>query len=228
VKLKYLTQVVLGDKNMTLIANILFNTCPDTTILNGLNQQLVKELELLIPGKLVKIDDGTLNVSLSAAAKLLPFVGGSTAKARLKTAIDNRGVTLRINSAYRTFAQQYLLFREHHSGHPTKCGIKAVSRPGSSNHESGLALDIQEPMSWRPFLEFSGLGWRWFGPGDPPHYDFIAGGTDLRKFGIMAFQQLWNKNNPRDKIMVDGSLKLPDWQSSETIKRLLITPINGF
>jgi N-acetylmuramoyl-L-alanine amidase len=213
---------------MTLIANIRFNTCPSTTILDGLNQQLVKELNLLVPDRLVRIDDGTLNVSFSDAAKLLPFVGGPTAKARLKTAIDNRGVTLRVNSAYRTFAQQYLLFRNFNSGNPTRCGITAVSRPGNSNHESGLALDIQDPLTWRPFLEFSGLGWRWYGSGDPPHYDFIAGGTDLRKFGIMAFQQLWNKNNPSDKLKVDGALRLPNWQDSETIKRLLITPTDGF
>ncbi|CCI26006.1 MAG: M15 family metallopeptidase [Microcystis sp.] len=213
---------------MTLIANIRFNTCPDTTIINGLNQQLVKELDLLIPGKLLRLDDGTLNVSFSDPARLLPFIGGPTAKARLKTAIDNRGVTLRVNSAYRTFAQQYLLFREHHSGHPTKCGISAVARPGTSNHESGLALDIQNPMTWRPFLEFSGLGWRWFGPKDTPHYDFVAGGTDLRKFGIMAFQKLWNKHNPSDKLVVDGDLGGANWQNSETIKRLLKTPIDGF
>ena len=77
----------------------------------------------------------------------------------------------------------------------------------------------------KPFL--AAQGWRHFGPGDLPHFDFIAGGTDLRSLGIKAFQSLWNKHNPTDQILADGLL-LAEWQKSETIKRLLKTPIDGF
>lgn len=208
---------------MTLFKDVNLSGCPSTLILKGLNDQILAEFNIVAPGKLVRIDD--LNVSLGAAAAAVPFVGGPTAKARLKQAIDKRGVTLRINSGYRTFAQQFLLFRIKQF---TTCNPNPVARPGTSNHESGLALDIQDSMTWRPFLEARDVGWRWLGPPDPPHYDFIAGGTDLRSLGIQAFQSLWNKHNPRDKIAVDGDLGGVNWQSSETIKRLLKSPINGF
>ena len=185
-----------------------------------MNDQLLAEFDIIAPGKLVNIDD--LNVTFGSA--VIPFVGGPTAKAKLKAAIAARGVKLSINSAYRTFAQQYLLFREKNFG-PGGCGITRVAQPGQSNHESGLALDINSPLAWKPFL--AAQGWRWFGPKDLPHYDFIGGGTDLRSLGIRAFQSLWNKHNPKDLLKVDGKLGR-DWQNSETIKRLLKTPKDGF
>lgn len=205
----------------TLFKDINLSSCPSTGILKGLNDQLLAELQVIAPDKLVDITG--LDVSLGSGA--IPFVGGSTAKAKLEAAITARGVTLRINSAYRTFAQQFLLFREKNFG-TAGCGITAVARPGVSNHESGLALDIKDPLTWKPFLQAQ--GWRHFGPRDLPHYDFIGGGTDLSSLGIRAFQSLWNKNNPSDQIAVDGALVLPDWGRSETIKRLLKTPIDGF
>lgn len=205
-----------------LFKDINLPACPSTTIIKGLNDQILAEFSVVAPGKLVRIDD--LNVSLSDAAKAVPFVGGPTAKARLKKAIDARGKTLSINSGYRTFAQQFLLWRiKEFAPH---CNPNLVAPPNGSNHQSGLAIDINEFMAWKPFLEAQ--GWRWFGPKDPPHFDFIAGGTDLRKFGVMAFQTLWNNHNPGDKLDVDGDLGGANWQNSQTIKRLLKSPIDGF
>ncbi|MBE9162794.1 MULTISPECIES: M15 family metallopeptidase [Microcoleaceae] len=205
---------------MVLFKEINLRLCPSTPIIKGLNDQILAEFDVVAPGKLIRIDD--LNVSLSRAAAAVPFVGGPTAKAKLKAAIDKRGITLSINSGYRTFAQQFLLFRLKHLG---GCNPNPVARPGTSNHESGLALDINEPLTWKPFLEDQ--GWRHFGPVDPPHYDFVAGGTDLRSLGIKAFQSLWNKHNPGDPLDVDGSLGT-DWENSKTIKRLMKSPIDGF
>ncbi len=204
----------------TLFKDINLSSCPSTFILKGLNDQLLEELGTIAPGKLVEIS--SLDVNLGPGA--IAFVGGPTVKASLKAAIAARGVKLSINSAYRTFAQQFMLFREKQFG-KNACGITAVARPGNSNHESGLALDINEPLTWKPFL--TDQGWKHFGPKDLPHFDFTAGGTDLRSLGIKAFQSLWNKNNPADTIELDGDLST-DWQNSETIKRLLKTPINGF
>lgn len=205
---------------MVLFKDIILSACPSTLIIKGLNDQILDEFSVVAPGKLVKIDD--LDVSLSQAAAAVPYVGGPTAKARLKAAIDKRGVTLSINSGFRTFAQQFLLFRLKHIG---GCNSNPVAQPGASNHESGIALDIEEPLTWKPFLEAQ--GWRWLGPSDPPHYDFIVGGTDLSSLGIKAFQSLWNKHNPSDEIQVDGDLG-SDWENSETIQRLLISPKDGF
>jgi N-acetylmuramoyl-L-alanine amidase len=201
-----------------LIRDINLNACPSTSILDGLNQKLIKELDTIAPGALVSIA-GMTNLSLGPAAH--PFVGGPTAKAKLQAAINSRGQTLVINSAYRTVAQQFLLFRMFHFGPSGNCGMTAVAKPGKSNHESGLALDIQNPLAWKTFLEVQ--GWKHLGPFDPPHYDF-RGGTDLRKLGVIAFQSYWNKNNPSDKLAepLDGLF------GPQTEKRLLKTPVNGF
>jgi N-acetylmuramoyl-L-alanine amidase len=201
-----------------LIRDINLNACPSTSVLDKLNQKLIQELDVIAPGALVSIA-GMSNLSLGSAA--YPFVGGPTAKARLQAAISARGQTLVVNSAYRTVAQQFLLFRMFKFGPQSRCGMTAVAKPGKSNHESGLALDIQNPLAWKTFLEVQ--GWKHLGPFDPPHYDF-RGGTDLRKLGVIAFQSHWNKNNPGDKLRVplDGLF------GPETEKRLLKTPVDGF
>lgn len=65
-----------------------------------------------------------------------------------------------------------------------------------------MALDINDRAGWLPFLK--GHGWQPLA-NDPPHIDFKGGGTkDLRKATILAFQQLWNKNHPNEKIGEDG------------------------
>lgn len=200
-----------------LIKEISLNACPSTSILAGLNKQLIEQLGKIAPGKLVDISDlGASLIDFGPAAN--PFVGGPTAKARLKEAITIRGQKLVVNSAYRTVAQQFLLWRMFNlTSHG--CGMAAVANPGASNHESGLALDVQDPFSWR--LAMQTRGWRHLGPFDPPHYDFV-GGTDLRTLGVWAFQALWTKHHPGDDIDDGG-----DW-GPITRDRLERTPVDGF
>jgi hypothetical protein len=103
-----------------------------------------------------------------------------------------------VNSAYRTIVQQLLLRKW---GKP--CGYGIVAPPGKSNHQSGLALDINDHLGWKPYLEK--YGWRWFGPKDEPHFDYVGKGTkDIRGTAMLAFQKLWNKNNPNQKIGEDS------------------------
>ncbi|HEY9800491.1 MAG TPA: peptidoglycan-binding protein [Leptolyngbyaceae cyanobacterium] len=163
-----------------------------TSIVNGLSQQLIHQMNVITANILVSCDD--LNVDLESAA--WPFIQ-PPAKEALARAIKNRGKTLKINSAYRTIAQQFLLYKWGRG-----CGYGIVATPGKSNHQSGLALDIDDSAGWRPYLEAQ--GWKWFGPKDPPHFDYISGGKDIRGTAMLAFQKLWNKNNPNAKILEDG------------------------
>ena len=71
--------------------------------------------------------------------------------------------------------------------------------PGRSNHEDGLAIDTSEYSAWKSIL--AGQGFRWFGTADDVHFDY-TGGDDAQ--GVLAFQRLWNHNNPGDKIAADG------------------------
>jgi len=187
-----------------------------TTAVRGLSLQIIAEMNLMIPNVLVSIED--LNIEATSLA-VNPFVQPA-AKEALRRAIKARPrAKLKINSAYRTVAQQYLLRSWFEMG---VCGITRAALPGLSNHEDGLALDTPDYNAWISALENE--RWQWFGPGDEVHFTFIGGGVrdDIGNIGVKAFQQLWNKNNPSDRITADGI-----W-GSQTAARLNSSPAEGF
>jgi LAS superfamily LD-carboxypeptidase LdcB len=47
---------------------------------------------------------------------------------------------------------------------------KACAPPGKSNHNGGLAVDIQDANSWRTAM--TNNGWTKLGDWDPMHYDY--------------------------------------------------------
>lgn len=180
-----------------------------TSIVNGLSQQLIYQINLILPDALVSCDDLNVGLADAAFAFLQP-----AAKQGLQKAIQERGVKLVVNSGYRTIAQQMLLYNWRSSN------SNPVAPPGRSNHQSGLALDINDRAGWIPFLKRH--GWQPLA-NDPPHIDFKGGGTkDLRKATILAFQQLWNKNHPNEKIGEDGV-----W-GAKTQSALNRSPSTGF
>ena len=180
-----------------------------TAVVNGLSQQLIYQLQLMITDAFVSFDD--LNVDLLDAA--FPYVQ-APAKEALQRAIQDRGQTMQVNSAYRTIAQQMLLYNDRlNNSNP-------VAPPGGSNHQTGLAIDIEDARGWESYL--IPYGWEPL-PGDPPHFDYIGDGTiDLRSNSIVAFQQLWNLNNPDAQIGEDGGF------GSQTEDALNRSPAPGF
>lgn len=164
-----------------------------TAIANGLSQQLIYQMNIIRPGILTSCEDLNVQLENAAYALLQP-----PAKAALKAAIQERGIPMKINSGYRTIAQQQILY----NGRFVR--DLPVAEPGASNHQSGLALDIQDPQGWRPYLER--YGWDWLGTYDPPHFDFYGSDCDyeLGHLAVLAFQQLWNKDNPDQTIQADG------------------------
>ena len=180
-----------------------------TSIANGLSQQLIYQLQLMLPNAFASFND--LNVDLLDAA--YPYVQ-TVARQGLQSAIQDRGVKMLVNSCYRTIAQQMLLYNDRH------INPNPVAPPGASNHQTGLAIDIEDPRGWEPYL--MRYGWSPL-PGDPPHFDYVGRGTtDIRSKSILAFQQLWNKNNPNDKIDEDGSF------GPQTEGALNQSPAHGF
>lgn len=190
--------------------NFILKSAPgnSTSVANVLSQQLIHQLNLVFPNALESCDDLNVKPGEAAFALLQP-----PAKQALQKAIQARGIPMIINSAYRTIAQQLLLFNWLN-------GTSPVALPGRSNHQSGLALDIEDPRGWERFL--IPHGWKPLA-GDPPHFDYLGGGTkDIRSQAILAFQKLWNKNHPNDKIWEDG-----DW-GPQTEDSLNNSPITGF
>ena len=136
----------------------------------------------------------------------------------LKVLKDHPDRTMKVHSALRTVAQQYLLSRWSNG---KKCGIQLATPPGESNHETGLALDIGSPGDWRPALEEQGF--KWLGAIDRVHFDFKgAGAASHEGLDVLAFQQLWNKNHPDDTIPESGHYGAP------TEIRLKKSPASGF
>ncbi len=192
------------------------NGC-DTGLVRGLSLQIIDELNLLVPNALVNISDLFVDVQ---GNQINPFLQPK-AKQSLDLAIRERGTRLIINSAYRTVAQQFVIRGQFEAG---LCGITAAAQPGSSNHEGGLALDVEDPDGWQPFFERH--GWKRLGRDfDFPHFDYnvLAGvRQDIKQLGVKAFQSLWNKHNPNDLLVVDGGY------GPNTASRLGKSPANGF
>ena len=198
----------------------------DTSKVKPLSLQIIAEMNLLIPNVLVSADDLNVDVSPSVNLFLQP-----AAKEALRRAIKARGgKVLSINSAYRTVAQQHMLRTFYEMG---ASGISLAAKPGLSNHEDGLALDISvetpdDPdrdanfVAWRSALEAE--GWDWLGPQDPFHFTYVGTGVrdDIGDIGVTAFQKLWNKQNPSDQITADSLF------GPQTAARMNQSPAEGF
>ncbi len=206
--------------NVTTVAQLSRSGACSTAAAGALTRQIAQELACMRPGAFVRID-GTPNVSFSASA--MPYLQPTAATA-LRQAAQSRSMT--VNSAWRSVAQQYLL-----KSWEGRCGIRLAASPGRSNHESGLAVDVDnyETPAIRNALGAAGLTWfcretnggRLGGCADPVHFT-DHNGEDLRTQGVKAFQRLWNRNHPEDRIAEDG-----DWGAA-TASRMARAPINGF
>lgn len=184
-----------------------------TSAVHALSLQIIDEMACMAPGHFVLLEQQPgIEFSGSAVYGLITASG----KTDLLAAVTAHGGTLRINSGFRTVAQQYLLYRWYQNG---QCGITAAATPGRSNHESGRALDVGNYGEWKPTLEAH--GWSQTVPGDPVHFDHVSSG-DSRGMDVHAFQRLWNRNNPGDLIDEDGLY------GPMTGARLAAAPSDGF
>ena len=183
-----------------------------TTIVAGLTEQLIAELNCIRPGTMASIA-GDPNITLGPAASRWMQ---TSAAAALRRVAARGGGGLYITSGLRSIAQQYLLYRWQ----GVACGIGVAAPPGASNHNGGLAIDIGAYGSWRSLLQSE--GWAWLGSWDPVHFDYIGGGIDIRSLSVLAFQRLWNRNNPGERLSEDGVY------GPATEARLRRSPAAGF
>jgi hypothetical protein len=116
----------------------------------------------------------------------------------LAAAAASIGDYITLNSAWRSSAEQYMLYRWYQNG---KCDITLAAAPGQSNHEGGRAVDTSYYNYWLSPL--ANYGWVHSYPSsDPVHFDF-NGAADIAQQNLMAFQMLWNEHNG-DQLDVDG------------------------
>jgi hypothetical protein len=172
-------------------------------------------MNCIIPNAMAEVPERP-NASFGAA--VFPYMQ-PPAKDALVAALDgDPGMNMTVNSMFRTVAQQYLLYNWSQQ---SKCGIGLAATPGNSNHESGLAIDINQYAAWQGPLEAQGFDW--FGSSDAVHFDYAGPGiVDLKGYDVLAFQMLWNQNHPGDPIDEDG-----DWGPA-TEARMEQSPAEGF
>ena len=196
--------------SMVTVGSTVSTSC-STAVVIGLSKQIADEVSCLNPAALTRFTPGG-RITFTGNA-VLPYLG-APAKAGLMTA--SSAASIQINSAYRTVAQQYLIYRWYQQG---RCGIDIAARPGRSNHQSGRALDIASAGSKVSAMRRG--GWSWAGSSDPVHFDH-RGSADIRGQDVLAFQRLWNRNHPSDRIAEDGDY------GPDTETRLKQAPATGF
>jgi MYXO-CTERM domain-containing protein len=205
-------QVGIHEYEVSLASEVSAGGC-STFVADALSRQIIDEMACMAPGHFALLEEQPgIEFAGGAVYGLITADG----KANLLAAVADQGGTLRINSGFRTVAQQYLLYRWWQNG---QCGIPAAATPGRSNHESGRALDVGNYSTWKATLETH--GWMQDVPGDPVHFDHVASG-DSRGMDVHAFQRLWNRNNPNDLIDEDGVY------GPMTADRLAAAPAEGF
>src|SRR5262245_62966078 len=134
------------------------------------------------------------------------------ARARLKAAVRDmrrRGIRPRINSAFRSQAQQRAIYR---CARIRRCrarrGIYGAKRPGTSMHEAGLAVDLGgvangrrrrlTPKGRKMVRIMGNHGFKWrYGLKDPAHFELSprTAGYRTEKAAIKAGQRRWVGNN---------------------------------
>jgi hypothetical protein len=186
-----------------------------TVSIEGLSKQIIEQARCLNPKAVVPLPS---RPNLVTGPNVFPYLQ-QEARDRLVHVLDtHKNATMKINSALRTVAQQYLVWRWSAS---KTCGVELATRPGESNHELGLALDIADHASWRPALEAEQF--HWLGATDRVHFDYKTPDATPRKMtDVLAFQKLWNKNHPTDPVNEDGIY------SPAVEQRLKKAPPDGF
>lgn len=179
-----------------------------------ISRQIAEEVDCMLPGQLVAFEERDGIAFVGAA--VLPYMG-EAARDDLYAAADAGGTRImRVTSSFRTVVQQYLLRRWFELG---RCGITAAAEPGSSNHESGRAIDLSNYSEWIGIL--ASHNWDHSVPGDPVHFDH-TNSPDIRGADVLAFQRLWNRNAPDDQIDEDGDF------GPATAMRVQRAPAEGF
>jgi MYXO-CTERM domain-containing protein len=169
----------------------------------ALSAQLIDEMLCLSAGRLVRFEHA--NVTLTST-RVHPYLSPEGRDALYVAAGSGE---ILINSALRTISDQYLLY----------AGCSVAATPGTSNHESGRALDVDNWSARESALVAAGFTHP-LPTTDAVHFE--AAGDDLRSLSVLAFQRLWNANHPTDTIADDGV------SGPQTLARLAVAPAEGF
>ncbi|MEZ4437947.1 MAG: M15 family metallopeptidase [Polyangiaceae bacterium] len=185
-----------------------------TLQVEALSAQVLGQVECNAPGTFTRLSPGA---DVSLAASVIPYLQTDAVTALESALAATPGEPIQINGMLRSLPQQLLLYRWFTSG---SCAVIGASAPGSgSGHEEGIAIDVEQHEAWADALTAAGFA---AGGGESAvHFEYGAG-ADLGGAVVLAFQQLWNLNNPSDVIAEDGLY------GPQTEGRLEMSPAEGF
>lgn len=206
--------VVLNSKTVN---DVVWDGSCSTASIGGLSKQLSAMLVKQFPDLIAYIQESS-RIQLSSAARIVPIMQKAAYLSLNSALAKNPSLDVYINSAFRLCTQQTLLYKWYQNG---LCGIPLAAYPGKSPHESGVGMDLSNYSQWTSKLP--SFGFQWQGSGDPVHFTYVGSGAkSLNYYNVMAFQKLWNCNNPNDRISEDGAF------GPNTEKRVLASPADGF
>jgi hypothetical protein len=201
-------------KHFATVQQAAVDSCTTASV-DGLSRQIIAQARCIKPNAFVPLPS---RPNLVIASQVFPYLELEARDRLLKVLDAKPKQKMTINSALRTVAQQYLVWRWSAT---KRCGVPLATPPGESNHEIGVALDIAEAGSWRPLMETQQF--KWLGASDRVHFDYKGTtGANGVSTDVMAFQKLWNRNHPTDKITEDGHY------SPVVEQRLKQAPPDGF
>ncbi len=205
----------VGEATSALTVQEAINAGCSTATVKGISQQIIDQAECFAPGSYAKMP-AEPNLTLNGVE--FAYLQQPARDALVSALGSAPGTPLTVNSMLRTLPQQYVLYNWYLNG---QCNIALAAKPGASNHETGLAIDVNQYTAWKSAL--TAHGFTWFGNADKVHFDYTGAGAVVYKGNdIRAFQQLWNKNNPGDVIGEDGVY------GPQTGARLAKSPAGGF
>jgi hypothetical protein len=136
-------------------------------VARGLTNQIAAKLVQMgysfktLDSRWIHCSGGCVNMLQSSAADALAQAAASA----------NDYITL--NSAWRSSAEQYMLYRWYQKG---MCGITLAAKPGQSNHEGGRAVDTSNYNYWLNTLAKHGYA-HTYPSSDPVHFDYNFAST---------------------------------------------------
>lgn len=196
------------------VADAIDTSCATSSV-KGLSLQIIAKAACIEPNAYTEVP---LLPNVTFVDTVFPFLEAPARDAFVAAVQEHPNTSLTVNSMLRTVAQQVLLYEWYQTG---RCGIGLAATPGNSNHETGLAMDVSQYNTWKPY--FQAHGFTWLGANDPVHFDYTGpGATSYKGVDVLAFQMLWNENHPEDPITEDGSY------GPQTKARILAAPADGF
>jgi D-alanyl-D-alanine carboxypeptidase len=156
----------IGEATSALTLQEAINAGCSTSTVKGLSQQIIDQAECFATGSYVLMPP---KPNLAFNDVELQYLQLAARDALIAVLAAKPGTTLTVNSMLRTLPQQYLLYTWYLNN---QCNISLAAPPGASNHESGLALDVNQYATWKP--TFLANGFTWQGASDPVHFDYTA------------------------------------------------------